>query len=1479
MNRLKHIRGINVSRHIPSNAVLPSQYGHTDVYLKSRQFRSQILGAGQLSVKKNYDVDLKYPKQLHPDLRFVSKGNKTICKQRSRKSSVTSLKKKLSMDKKLALENVVGTMCHYSTCQNVKFNSSVFNKCNKSQIVAITNGAKNVNHHSSFVASSEKYPRSYAEMIADYSEAMHKASAVGVQNNSLYFDNTIRKSPFSTFSAPSSVKKIVNVTEYNEVPIEEQKNYSSLPAAINSFDQCSQHDNKNIVECHDLQHHEAGVAKTINKITNQDYIIANDLKNDDHSYAKLVANCSKSMHNIFLASTSNGGLVVSKNVLARKSIHSFVTPTKSSSTNTQEALQKTSLTVATIPLEKNVKEQLIAPKKHNWLKEMESVTSDLRSVIEKRTAKTVNVSKMKKSDMTQFIDTSDNLMYKVHRLTKLIKAHKQKENDTTIEKLDCQSDKIDKMEKCNKASALQKPNYSQFSNKISDLPQHLSNVTSSSMRKNSTHVQASDTTSALKQPQVKLRMVPSEKESVVSINVDSVSTGLDSLNPTSKQLSVVVQSDRKDNPQLTENQWNISTKRGVKSAQQRNDFGPMHISISEDSAPIKQIEFSINGKPVSELKSITARTERLDVVSSMDKIEIRIPFAKDDANAPSKIGETDLSKDTNSSAGQILNVQISANFQSESTKGEKPRETTQHHKDTTSDSSSPISKSYYSFNDSVKPHEDTFSSNNMQQHKFSDQMDVNSDNVLEKNINEYKGDVKPNIPRKITKYLSTNKTMTDVSLIEEKNKPEIRNFNAKKVMNTIRSPTNKYDKNKSSDYRVPSKVVPWWSSSDSFNKIKKKNEDIKPLVPPSNRNEKKAISNLNHNPVTEFSSSKWKETSNSKNLTKKISINDTTIINNLSNLTSYSKPIESKSTSHSYSIKLKPNKENPGIISDHIKNNLKMKNNQMSAVQEDKKIIGVIQTKRIALSTSGATNIGERNVREKASVLQKEALNSAQDLLRKNREKRNNYFLKQTKSTDDVFGKKSKIVNISNAPKLIEKNKDTLREPIVKLSNRVREIQSPPTGIIATKNLIPNASVTEDQITKTMPVKQMKIDEIKKLEIKTNVLKQKENLIVIKNVATSDAKLENKNDVKNVQQIYKNDVITSAKSKDFLKSTQILKKQEKLAEDTINFQDDQKNKKSLLEYSKDKSSTSSNIKISSETIKSEKLGISVKMPSEESKQNRPRSLSKVKNTSETIQEIEKLRNMILSKLEKNSPQESLHKKIIHQKKLAPKIINEIQTKYNTNKIANIDNQSQTKSNSKLLISKIEDRAVNKNFMEKNAKEMLDKFVKKLDKKADAENKIARIVTQNPKSEDSLPKNCEKSHLDKSKSGKDKKNLSSADTLSRKSNSSINFKPATKDDPKTKSAMSNDNSTYERKSILMGPLYPNFNRRDDTISNSRSAMFKVPRNLHNNVLDHHESRISGSAGPSINVDRPEKSMLYSSWLQRSKNDINKNKKLL
>lgn len=1378
------------------------------------------------------------------------------------------------MDKKLPLESIVRTACHYSTCQNIKFNNSRFNERHTFQIVPIINDTKSINRHGSFVASIEKYPRSYAEMITDYSENLYKVSTIGTRNDSLYFDNTIRKSPFSTFSIPSSIKKIVNVTEHSKAPIEE--NNSSLPSdAVESLDRCIQHNNVNTVKYHDFQQHrDMRIVKTINKVSGQDCIVANDLKNDDQSYAKLVADCSKSVRNISLASISNGGLVLSKNVLARNSLESFVTPRKANSTNTQEILRKTSLTAATIPFEKNVKEQLSVPKKHNWLKEIESVTGDSKSVIEERAkAKVIKISNNKSNesnDISQFVDTSDNSRHKILRLTKLIKIHKQKAKGTA--KSSCQSDEIDEMEKHDKDFALKKHNYSQLSDKrsISDLPRHFSTVTKSPFaRKNSTHA-TSGTTRVLKQPQVKLRMVPSEKESVVSINVDSVSPGLlDPLNPASKQLSVVVQSDRKEDPQSTENQGNISTlRRGVKSAPQRGDFGPMRISISEDSAPIKQIEFSINGKPVSELKSIIARTERLDVVSSMDKIEIRIPFVKDDVNSPSKTEETDLSKGTDASTSQILNVQISANFQNEFTKGsvEKSRETLRYVKDTTSAS---LISNNYSFDKSIKAREDIFNNNNMQQYGFSDN----------KNINEHKalGDNELNIQRETEKNISTDKTMTDISLFEERNNSEI--LNSKKMMNTTQSSsTNKYDKNEFSNHRISSKMIPWWSSSDSFNKIRKKEEDFKLLASSSNRNEKKAISNLNHNLVTESLPSKWKKTPNST-LTKKIqSINDATI-NNSSNFTSYTNSVESsvesKPTLHyRYSFRLKPNKGNPSTISEIMRNDLKTKDNQIPAAQEDNKFFGIKQVRPVPLSTFGGKNLGEHDIREKASVLQKKTLNSAQNLsAKKNQEKKDNYLLKQTKSNDDVLRTKSKIENISEntSLKLIEKRKDTSidynlkissKQPIVRLNSQVKEIENPPADTIITKNSMSNTSATEmrEQIAKT--IKQPKLDKTKKLEIEMNILKQKEKEakenLTVKNVAT-DVKTQNKNDDKNTQQMHKNKV-TTLNSPNFinsLKSTQTLKKQ-KSTEYTIAFQDnsEQKNKKSLLKNNEDKPSSSS----------------------EESKQNRPKSLSNIKNTLETLQGIEKLRSLTLSNTLQNNPsKESLDKKMINQKKSPLEIINKIQTKYNvnTNKIANIDNQPQTKSKSNIT-SKIENVTC-KNSMDKNAKEMPDEFVKKMDKKDHAKDITARITTQNSNIKDSLSKNCERNHLDKLKSGKDKRNPSgSADSLSRKPNGSTGFKSA---DSKTKSTvMSNDNCTYPRKSMLMEALYPNFNRKDDIMSNSQSAMFKIPRNLHNDMLEHPAPRVIENVRPWINMDRPEKSMLYSAWLQRSRNDINKDEKL-
>lgn len=1479
---------------------MPSHYGqHADAYFENCQLKSQLLRSDPLFIEKKSQVVVKYSRQFCQDnLRLVSKESKTICKQRSKtKSSVTSLKKK-SMHKKLPSENIAKRVCHYSTYQNAKFHNDKINKQIMSQNDAIINGTKNINRRSSFIVSFEKHPRSYAEMIADYSESLYKDSTVGTRSDSFHFSNAIRKSPFSTFSV-SSAKKIVNVAEYSELSTVTQKNDFPLP--IKSFDLCRNND-INTIECYNFQHH--STAESMNKSINQNCVTTNDLKSDDQSYAKLVADCSKSMHNIPNINVLNDCLVPKRNVLARNSLESVTTPRRASGTYTQKTLRRITSTVNTMPFEKNNKGQMTDLKENDWLREMENVMSDLKNATERKVARVIDVSKLKESDILQSVNASGNSLDKIQGL---IKSNKRKEKDATIRRLS-QSDKIDRIEKRKKDLQLQKHNYSHSSDKIANRSaEYFGNIVeSSTIRKNSTHVSTSDNTGVLKQPQVKLRMVPSEKESVVSINVDQASIGLDPLNSASKHLSVVVQSDQKENLQLTNNQWNTPTIRHTtKSALQRNDFGPMHISISEDSAPVKQIEFSINGKPVSELKSITARTERLDVVSSADKIEIRIPFAKDDSNALDKTGESDLSKGINSNIGQILNVQIFANFQNEPTKDnsiEKSAKTIryQYDKDTMPKSSSPTSP--YLFN-SPKAHEKTFSSSNIQQYESSKQMNIKF-NDTEKNINKHKilDDVDFKIQRKATKNLSTGKTITGISLIEEAN-VENGNLHMRKADITGFPEANKYNKSESSDSRFSSKMIPWWSSSDSFNKMKKKEDDYKPLMS-SNQNEQKAVSNLNQNLISESLLTKPKETSNSKILTKKTpSMNSITVpTSDSSNIISYSNSMksyeESKPTLHyACSFRLKPNEENSSIIPEIIRNSLKTEDNQVLVAKKDSnKISEIKQTESITLSTFDTINMRgkhDTSVKDKTSVLQRKIKtpSSAQNLSpRRNQEKKNNYSLKQTKSIDDVSKSiKSKIKDILDAIKPIEKREGTFvdlkkeipsRKSIVKLNSAVKEVQNP-FPVITTKDLIPNSSTAErvsKKIDKTMLTKQTELINTEKLKTKMDILKNKD--LTIKNNATTDIKTLNKNDVKNIKEVRKNDFMTSSSS-NFRNSSalmQTFKKQEQLVEDTIVFQDKTKqNLKSLFEANKNEASSSLNIRTSSETMqKSEKLEISGKVSSEVPKQNRPKSLTSIKNTAETIQETiqesDKLKRLTLSKLA-NLTKEPSDTIMIDKSSL--QTIKQIQSKSfkntNTDKITNINKltSSQIISNSS---SKIKD-TVSKNLLDKNAREMsIAQSVK--NSKTNAGDMIARIVTQNPKSKDLLLKKCEeKNCFNKSVPGKGYL-LGSAGSL-RKQNNSIGFKSA---GSKTKSrVISNNNCTYERK-LLMKSFYSNFNRKNDIISSSQSTISKVRRNLNDVDMLESEPIVIRNDELWINIDRPEKSILYSAWLQRFENDVKKNGKL-
>jgi len=411
--------------------------------------------------------------------------------------------------------------------------------------------------------------------------------------------------------------------------------------------------------------------------------------------------------------------------------------------------------------------------------------------------------------------------------------------------------------------------------------------------------------------------------------------------------------------------------------------------------------------------------------------------------------------------------------------------------------------------------------------------------------------------------------------------------------------------------------------------------------------------------------------------------------------------------------------------------------------------------------------------------------NSAQSLSpKRNQEKKNTYSLKQIRSIDNVSKNiKSKIKDILDAIKPNEKRENGIlsnygleremssKKSTARLNIGIKEVQN--LSPVITTNFVPNlptAEIVSKKIDKTMLTKQTELTNTEKLETKMDTSLKKKDLT--KNDEIINIKALNKNNVKNIKEIHKND-FTSSSFSNFRNSpefTQTLKKQKQLVNDSIIFQDKSKqNLKSLLEANKNGHNSSLNIRISSGMMqKSKKLEISEKIPSK--KQNKPKSLTSITNIPETIQEFEKLKNMTSKSA--NPSQESSD--AIMTDKLPFQTIKQIQSKpsrnTNTNKVVNINNININKLSSSQTIStsKIKDHAVSKNVGEMPQSMKI--------KRMEVGDMIGvKIITQNPKSEDPLLKDCEENCFNKSGSGKG--HIFGSAGLSRKPNNSVDFKSA------------------------------------------------------------------------------------------------------
>lgn len=1155
------------------------------------------------AARRSHGTGVNHSAQLRQgSARLVSKGSKTICRQRSKtKSSVMSLKKS-------SLESVVRGARHYSTQQNVKFTGNGTSK--RRVLQTMINDA---NRNSSFVASVERQPRSYAQMIADYSKAIRKASTAVARNDDVYFSNASRKSPFSTLT--SLDKQAINIAKRSGVSSKGRANDSLLFNPLNPFDRSIRYDSTDISEA-----------------TNQTCVQVTESKSEDRSYVKLVADCSKSAYNVSVA--SNGALTPRLNLLTRSSLEPFAAPARNaSSTNSSQRISR-------------------------------------------------------KASRVVAVETS---------------------------------------------------------------------------RQSSTQV----STSTSKQPQVELHMVPSAKESVVSINVDSVSARLSSpLKLASEELSVVVRSNQKaaaSAPRSSETPWNAPTTRqsaNNSALRHRGDFGPMRISISEDSAPIKQIEFSINGKPVSELKSIVARTERLDVVTSPDKIEIRVPFAKDDAASRSR-AEDELRQRSDSSVQQILNVQISANFQNESTKGSTDRPHNAPKISTTTSTPSPQAPATRSLlgDPAGVPSATLDSDDNARQRNTSARTDIKAGDTIKGKIDGRRissGSRNSKVQRETTKKLSADESAMDVSTIARASDAEGGKLRARKIMNPRYSSVNKHDKNESHDTRVPTNMIPWWSSSDSFNRIRKKKDNRKPA-------------DWSENKLPNQPSTKPAESTN----------NTAVVANNSSDMISHSLQQEFKPTIHYPSLfRLKPNRENPDSISEVTRNGLKVKTVQTPDTEKDGETISSVKrTEPVTLAALETTNVQNKRVAsgelgthvKKASVLPRKfkAPKDTPDApLKQDREKKSNYPLKETHSIDDTFSK-AKVRDILDNMKPLEKREDgslidygfkmSSRKSTIKLNSGVKEIRDPSPEVMkilwdspdsTSKKCMTKTAPQTKQINKAAGLKRIGSDKVAKSEAKRTIPKEEDDPIVKDLLVPADVKARDENPVKNTKG---------------------------------------------LEQDRPKSSSSISVPAMTEIQKSGKL-------------NRLKS-SELSDTRHPFKEL-------------------TDKQMIQRKK-SPFAVTD------TTK-----SSSQTKSNPTW---KIKDHNPLTDSIEKKrrgtlfARRAADKLAKTTGNAAAA----VEIAKQTSASGDLSTKNRQENRSRKSKSALDKRNPAGSTDPPKKPGGSAGLKSA---DPKTRM------------------------RTDVKFSESRA-------NFSGSQLG-----AIGSASPWAHVDRPEKNVLYSAWLQRFKNNVGKHEKL-
>nr|XP_034195879.1 claspin-like isoform X2 [Osmia lignaria] len=601
----------------------------------------------------------------------------------------------------------------------------------------------------------EKEPRTYAQMIASYSQTMYTETGSGILKDGLStaMVNGVHRSPFSTSSAASlkwknrskGVKNgCLRVTNPNT--LNQEAKFSSDTSTMTY--EC-RNDRKNFImsdfeESGKLERASSSYATIIERYSNE-------LEFDDWNSSPLPKRNAPMDLNDFPALMTN---TKHRPMKLRSDRNERITSGESK--KTEEKSQT------------------------DWISKMEDVIKDLKKI----TSKNEMVdSKSSEKWALQSVNEHAEWMDRVvgaHKKGKLRKGDSDEPKSSTT----MQESVVDAANE-NRGS------------KSNPITSYINRGSIGSSTSSSSQGPTGTATGSTKQPQIELRMTPSQNESVVSINVDELAKTAGT--SAKEQLSVVISNN---------------AKRDTSASNVRSNFDSMQISISENTVPVKQLEFSINGKPVSELKSIVARANKLDVFSSMDKVEIRIPQTE---NTFSKQQTNTMRTGTNPS--QVLNLQIAAKFNEP--RSQQPKDTGIKTSTTATPSSVPSSSS--------NPPKPTPTPTQVPPYKLP-----RMQNFASKTNDE---------AAKITKSpedVATTKKINDSPLEDSREKigtlsavesdeGAVQRANAK-VASNASQPSSMNDNSRpviSNDDRTSSNIIPWWSSEDSFRKIKKKGDTSK----------------------------------------------------------------------------------------------------------------------------------------------------------------------------------------------------------------------------------------------------------------------------------------------------------------------------------------------------------------------------------------------------------------------------------------------------------------------------------------------------------------------------------------------------------------------------------------------------------------------------------------------------------------------------